>query len=156
MADGGRSGMCWEHGTDATGWRHHQNVRIEGGIFASPAPAQACTNVPSAMQTRPTGQRAEHLHLVLGANGAGSALPAASMTAILGLPVQQHLGSSGGRDARAGHRAAPPDQQPAAGQQQRGDQRVQQLHPRERARASQPRTVAISPSTRAAKPPTIS
>jgi hypothetical protein len=123
MADGVRSGMCWEHGTDATGWRHHPKVRIERGIFASPAPAQACTNVPSAMQTRPTSQRAEHLHLVLGANGASSALPAASMTAIVGLRVQ-HLGSSGGRDARAGHRAAPPDQQPVAGRQQPGGQRI--------------------------------
>src|SRR5215207_10414093 len=91
MADGVRSGVGWEHGTDATGWRHHPKVRIEGGIFASPAPAQACTNVPSAMQASPTGQRAEHLHLVLGANGAGSALPAASMTAILGLRCSSTL-----------------------------------------------------------------
>jgi hypothetical protein len=43
------------------------------------------------MQARPTSQRAEHLHLVLGANGASSALPAASMTAILGLRCSSTL-----------------------------------------------------------------
>jgi hypothetical protein len=89
MADGVRSGVRWEHGTDATGWRHHPKVRIAGGIFRSQAPAQACTNVLSKLRACPTDQRAEHQvqGLPPGArrNGARSALPAASVTAIVGL-----------------------------------------------------------------------